>query len=333
MTRMFRTSAHTTGRIATRERPARHRPSATTAALIGAAALVLTGCAGQAAGTGGPSSPVASATPAATPTATPALACPDSESQGPWGDVVAAEQVTDAVGTYCHTALDPAAAPFDASVVNLESLTTHGFTIEDAEAAQQVALEYVADQGLDSSRLDEYSTSDSAWFDAEKGAFSPAAQERFAPLVEANGLRDAGVIVTQSLPPLSRDGGPRAASSTVGVDMIYGTLDLDQVTPLLVVRTNFTTAYPTTDAAIVAAAIRNERGTAVLSEESLRDSTPSLFDGSDEEGLVLAGSFNVGFGTGDMAAIAYINSAWTLATGDGALQIDTVQPELEPTDR
>ncbi|TFB97500.1 hypothetical protein E3O42_16315 [Cryobacterium adonitolivorans] len=340
MTRIFHRSARSTDFISALEGAAQqpHRPSGATmtATLIAAAVLVLAGCAGEG---GSPSRPVISATPSATPTATPlaspTVACPESESQGPWGDVIATEQVSDAAGSYCHTALDPAAAAaqFDVSVVDLESLATYGFTIEDAEAAHQAALSYVAGQGLDSSRLDEYSMADSAWFDTAKDAFSPAAQERFAPLVEAYGLRDAGVIITQSLPPLSRVGGPRATTTAVSVDKIYGTLDLDQVTPLLVVRTRFTTAYPAADAAIVDAAIRNERGTAVLTEDALRNSTPSLFDGSDEEGLVLDGGFNVGFGTGDMAAIAYISSVWSLTTGDGALQIDAVEPEVDPSQR
>jgi hypothetical protein len=337
MTRIFRSSGQSTVQIGTlgQAAPARRRSSVsiTSAALFAAVALVLSGCAGGASSADNTVAPTPRVTPTATPVASPALACPESESQGPWGDVVAVGQVTDVAGAYCHTALDPAAAQFDAAVVDLESLTSHGFTLEDAQAAQQVALEYVADQGLDSSRLDEYSMSDSAWFDTAKDAFSPAAQDRYTPLVETYGLRDTGVIITQSLPALNRDGGPRAETSTVGVDKIYGTLDLDQVTPLLVVSTGFSTAYPATDAAIVEAAIRNERGTAVLTDESLRAGTPSLFDGSDAEGLVLAGSFNVGFGTGDMAAIAYIGSAWTLTTGDGALQIDTVQPELDPSQR
>ena len=88
---------------------------------------------------------------------------------------------------------------------------------------------------------------------------------------------------------------------------------------------------PATDAAIVDAAIRDERGTANLSEASLQASTPTLFDGVDDEGLVLAGGFNVGFATGDLTAIEYIGTAWTLTTGDGSLQIDAVEPELDPS--
>lgn len=327
MTRIFRSSAHSTV----------HRASAPwQAAVIGATVLALTGCAGASPTGGATVGQVTSAQPTASPTPTPAEACPESETQGPWGDVVAAEQFTDAAGAYCHTTIDPAAAAalFDPSVVNLDSLTAHGFTLADAEAAQQSAVSYVAEQGLDSSRLDDYSTPDSTWFDMEKGLFSTAAQARFAPLVESFGLRDAGVIITQSLPaPLHRDGGPRAASTDISVDKIFATLDLDGVTPLLVVRVPFTATYDATDASIVDAAIRNERGTTNLTEESLSAGTPSLFDGADDEGLLLAGSFNVGFGIGDTAAIAYIGTAWTLTTGDDALQIDAVEPEMDPAQR
>lgn len=63
----------------------------------------------------------------------------------------------------------------------------------------------------------------------------------------------------------------------------------------------------------------------------MRASTPSLFDGADDEGLVLTGGFTVGFGAGDMTAIAFIGAARTLTTGDDALQIDAVEPETDPS--
>lgn len=325
MTGIFRSSAHTT---------VHHASAAWQAAIIGATVLALAGCAGaSAAGPTASTHPGAKPAATSTPAPTPAAACPESETQGPWGNVVAAEQLTDAAGAYCHTTIDPAAvaAQFDPTVVDLESLTTYGFTLADAEAAQQSAVSYVAEQGLDSSQLDDYSTPDSVWFDTAKALFSPAAQDRYAPMVESFGLRDAGVIVTQSLPaPLNRDGGPRASSTEISVDKIFATLDVDQVTPLLIVRVPYSVAYVATDASIVDAAIRDERGTSNLTEEGLSASTPSLFDGADDEGLLLTGSFNVGFGTGDTAAIAYVSTAWTLATGDDALQIDAVEPELDP---
>jgi hypothetical protein len=300
-------------------------------ALLLSAALVLTGCAGAA--------PAAEVSPSAAPsTAVPVPtavgACPESDGQGPWGDVIAKEQVTDDAGSYCHTTLDPgsAGARFDPAVVDLDSLAPYGFTVEDAEAAQRAALIYVTEAGLDSALLDDSAMSDSDWFDSAAPWFTPAAHAALAPQVADFGLRDAGVIVSQSLPsPLTRNGGPRAANTAVGVDKIFATLSVDQQTPLLLVRTNLTVGYAASDAAIVEAAIRDERGTTSLSEENLRASTPTLFDGSDDEGLVLVGSFNVGFASGDPAAIEYIGAAWTLSTGDGALQIDAVEPELDPS--
>lgn len=325
-------------RAARLPRPAAAQDRLASAAKVGTVAallLALAGCAGAPANGGSPATPTAAAPATATPTAA-AAACPESASQGPWGDVIAAEQITDAFGAYCRTTLDPdsAAAEFDAATVDLESLESHGFTIAEAEAAQQAALVYVAEQGLDSSRLDDYSTSDTAWFESATESFTPAAQAYLAPLVESVGLRDSGLIMTQSLPsPLRRDGGPRATRTELGVDKIFAVPGLDQQAPQLVVRTTFTTSYSATDASIVAAAIRDERGTNSLTEAALKATTPTLFDGSDDEGLVLTGGFNVGFGAGEMTRLGYVSSAWVLATGDQNLQIDAFEPEVEPSMR
>lgn len=304
---------------------------------IGIAALlaVLAGCATEPPAAGSPGS-AAPATATASTAPAPAGPCPEAPAPEPWGDVIALEQVDDSFGSYCHVALAPdaAAARFDASVVDLDSLTTSGFTNADAEAAQQVAVQYVTELGLDSTRLDDYSAPDSAFFDTIKDRFTTTAQAALAPRVEAYGLRDAGVIVTQSLPsPLGRTGGPRASSTDISVDKIFAGVSPDQGTPLLIVRVPFSAVYSATDAAIVEAAMRNERGTSTLTEDGLRSSTPSLFDGNDEEGLVLAGSYTVSFGLGDLSTIDYISTAWTLTTGDDALQIDAVEPEQDPSQR
>lgn len=171
MTSTFRTSAHATG----------HRAAAAwRAALIGATVLALTGCAGASSPGGTTASPdptaqpTASAPSASAPstsapsTSAPSASapststegCPGAKSPGPWGFVIAAEQITDVSGPYCHTVIDPAFAAtlFDPALVDLESLTAHGFTLEDAEAAVHTAVSYVAEQGLDSSRLDDNST-------------------------------------------------------------------------------------------------------------------------------------------------------------------------------
>ena len=319
-----------------RSAAARHKlASAAKVGTIGALLLALAACASAPASGGSPVTPATTAVATPTPMAA-GMACPGSASQGPWGDVIAAEQISDAFGSYCRTALDPdsAAARFDAAVVNLESLETYGFTLDEAEAAQSVAVRYVAAQGLDSSRLDDYSTSDTAWFETVQESFTPTAQEYFAPLIESHGLRDSGVIMTQSLPsPLRRDGGPRATRTELGVDKIFAVPGVDQQTPVLVVRTNFTSVYNSTDASIVDMAVRDERGTNGLTEEMLRATTPTLFDGSDDEGLVLTGGFNVAFGAGEMSRIEYVGAAWVLETGDQNLQIDAYEPEVEPSMR
>lgn len=302
------------------------------AAIVVAGSLALAGCAVASPEAGSVST--TQPTPLSSPTSTSALACPAATSQGPWGDVIAKEQITDDFGTYCRTAVDPesTATQFNGAIVDMDSLATYGFTLADAEAAQNVAVSFVSEQGLDSSRLDNYTMSDSAWLDSTRSAFSSAAQTALATQVETFGLRDAGVIMTQSLPtPLRRNGGPRATSTDLSVDKIYATLSVDRATAVLVVRVPFTVTYRATDASIVAAAISDQRGSVAITETSLKTSTPSLFDGSDDEGLVLSGGYAVSFGIHNMTTMDSISAAWVLDTGDGHLQLDALEPEIDPS--
>ena len=173
MTRSFRIAASTIG--------------------IALSLTALTSCASETPGAGGPvASASSSATASATPT--PDTPCPEGATPGPWGDVVALEQMDDSFGSYCHVALAPdaAAAQFDASVADTDSLTAYGFTVQDAEAAQQVAVQYVAELGLDSTRLDDYSTPDSAFFDTIKDRFTVTAQALLAPLA-----KDAALLAAE----------------------------------------------------------------------------------------------------------------------------------------
>ena len=315
-----------TGRVSARSRT----PSAVSAGIVGILVLALAGCASASPGVGGPTT---SAPATSTPSPTIAAACPLAPSQGPWGSVIAKEQITDVFGTYCRTTIDPAseAAQFDVAKVDLDSLKTHGFTLDDARKAQKVAVTYLAEQLLDSSRLDDYSVADNEWFEANNGSFTPAAQREVAALVDSFGLLESSVIVTDGLPsPLRRDGGPRANETRINVQRIAGILALDQTTPLLIVRASASVSYSATDASIVDAAIRGDRSK-TRREDSLRSSNPSLFDGQDGDGLRLEGNFGLSFDVGNPNALTYLSSVWALSADDGSLQFGGYEAEIDPS--
>lgn len=95
------------------------------------------------------------------PTSPTAVSC-STENPGPWGDVVASELVKDELGEYCHVTIDPNsdALKYDASKVDTAALEEHGFTQEDAEAAQKTSVKFVVEEVSDSPYLD--STADDA---------------------------------------------------------------------------------------------------------------------------------------------------------------------------
>lgn len=166
-----------------------------------ATAACLVGCATTSApGDVEPSPPVAEPSPS------PADPCPVA-APVEWGHVVASRPVVDALGEYC--AVSPAeespAMQFDESAVDLGSLDSWEFTREDAVLAQRTAVTFLVEEVLDSAVLD---TEANGGFDA----WLAATGYRFPEYAPTEGL-----LLQGRLPPLARDGGPRASSIEVEV--------------------------------------------------------------------------------------------------------------------
>ena len=277
--------------------------------VTGALLAGLTGCVGSV-GPDNTPGPVDPTDPAQT------VAC-STEDPGPWGDVIADEEVTDEYGAYCRTTIDPKseALVYDKSKVDVKSLEKYGYTEEDAKEAQQSAVKFLTEETLDSTRLDNYKQSDVDWYKENKGLFNSGANDYLEPGIKDLGLADSGVLVTKYIPEaISRDGGPRANSVSVRIDSIMAAESSTAGGSVLIVKTSATVTYNTTSENIVKTIIKND---SKQTEASLKKSNPELFDGSNATELILTGGFNYGFDKGNTKQPSGLASTWEINTGSG----------------
>lgn len=286
------------------------------AGLVGVLAISIAGCSGSV-------KPIDNNADSPSPSNGGIVAC-STENPGPWGDVIAKEEVKDEYGTYCRTTIDPKsdALKYDASKTDTASLEKYGFTEEDAKTAQKTAVTFLAEETLDSTRLDNYSQSDSDWLKANNTWINPSAQKLFSDSAETKGMRKAGLLVTDALPtPVIRDGGPRTAGTNIQVDRIAADISTDGKTPVLVVTTSASSVYSVDNKTILETVVKND---STKTEESLRASNPELFDASgSSSGLLLQGKFRFGFDKGNSKSFTGFSDTWTLSTGDGLLNVAT----------
>jgi hypothetical protein len=239
---------------------------------------------------------------------------------GAWGDVVAKEPVTDEYGTYCHVTIDPAAAAltYDTSKVDAASLTEFGFAEEYVRAAQQTAVKLLVEQVLDNSRLDNYTATAKEWFAANDSIVLPQSRDAFMQNVDAGpngtGFSRAGIFATDFLPsPLARDNGPRAQHAEIDL------VKISAINEVLLFEFASVSSYEASDSGIVAAAIRNE---STLTEDSLKASTPELFDGSDDSVVTLNATTFIGFVQGNTDQVGAIYSDMQMITSEGLVIFD-----------
>lgn len=267
--------------------------------------LVLTACTGQ--------SGITPTTPTDDNTSPTGVAC-STEDPGPYGDVIAKEEVTDEYGTYCHTTIDPnsGALAWDESKVDVASLEANGFTVEDAKKAQQTAVTFLAEQGLDSTRLDNYSQSPEEWINANS-SFLQDPQAWIGDIKDGR-LSSTGLVVTDYMPtPIVRDGGPRAESTNIQVNRVYGFTN-DAGDKAIAVEMGANATYDVPNSAIVDMYIKNHPETTV---ESLQQSNPDFF-GDEPLGLILQGKFTYAFSAKDMFnKIAGASFNWSVNTKPG----------------
>lgn len=271
-----------------------------------AGTLALTACTGQ----GG----VTPASPSPSETNNPVVAC-STENPGPYGDVIAKEEVKDQFGEYCHTTIDPksAALKWDESKVDVQSLKDNGFTVEDAKKAQKTVVTFLAEQGLDSSRLDNYKQSNTDWVKANSSLLSNP-ESYLESAKKADGLSSTGLLVTDYLPePTVRNGGPRATSTNIQVNRIYGTKATSGV-KIIVVETGANSLYDVKNTTVVDTYLKNNPGT---TKEQLQAEHPDMFDANTPVNLIVQGTFTYSVKKDSLDKIAGSRASWSLGTQTG----------------
>lgn len=252
-----------------------------------------------------------------TPNTSDTVAC-STENPGPWGDAVAKEEVKDGFGEYCHVTIGPDsdALKYDASKVDTASLEKYEFTEEDAKKAQKSAVTFLAEQTLDSTKLDNYEQSDMDWYKNNKDYISPDA--KIDTMIEdGTTLVNSGVLVSEYLPQnVKRNGDPRAETITVQVNKISATES--NGTPIIIVETGATSIYNPSNEKIVDTILKNDSS---KTKETLKQSNPELFEKAPVS-LILNGTFNYAF-TKDskMDSISGFGSNWTITTGEGNIEL------------
>jgi hypothetical protein len=149
-----------------------------------------------------------------------------------YGDSIVIGKVTDALGTYENTGINPKDAimtKVDPSIV-APSVAANGFTPADTLSAQQYVATFIASQGLDSNAVDlPESTGWNVWEknEASKYIYAPLKSELLTPT--ATDKSDRSIIINNNqngvYPPLVRDGKPRLSNTTIGANAISGGSD------------------------------------------------------------------------------------------------------------
>lgn len=242
------------------------------------------------------------------PAPTDTVAC-STEDPGKYGDVIPQEEVTDDYGTYCKTTIDPdsGALKYDSSKADIASLTEHGFTEEDAAAAQKTAVTFLAEQGLDSTRLDNDKQSDAEWLAQNKSLLS--SPDAF----NGESLVGTGLLVGDYLPtPISRDGSPRAEETNIQVNKIYGSTSTTGK-DIIIVETGASSSYEAKNSTVVDLMAKNSN----LSKEQIIAANPVLSNEDSPVGLLVQGTFSYSVTKDAPTQVAGSRASWTLNTQTG----------------
>jgi hypothetical protein len=281
--------------------------------LTGALAISLSGCAGTL------NNDNNNQTPEPTQTSVPVDGALCDPANDIYGDSIAAETVTDDLGTYCHTSIDPTAEAMqkDVSKYDTASLTQYGVSEDDAFVIQKKAVEFLGSQGLDSSALDTNTdgvagndTAGQAWIKANTDKFDPVSLSQYTA---EGGVYSSTVVVNGYAPPLVRDGSPRMSESSIVVSKVYAGVATTDTTQT-VVNLNAKASYRADDANTIDFILKFDPD---KTEESLKTEYPSLFDGTGENNILLDGTFTYAY-SNETQLIVGSKSSYTIDYKDTA---------------
>lgn len=242
-----------------------------------------------------------------------------TEDPGPWGDVIAKETVTDEFGEYCQTTIDPESAAFkyDASKVDVASLQEHGFTEEDAKEVQQRAAQYLSEVALDSSILDNYAgAAQQEWFEKNKSYYSESIHKIGSEMIATQPIASTGLVVSNYVPsPLKRDGSPRADYTNIQLYSISAQSN-ETYGPYIQAIFSVSSVYSVKEKSIVDSIVKNN---ASITESQLQTTNPELFDGSEDNQVLLNGNFGFAYSGKDLSTIVGANADWNVQSDSGAV--------------
>lgn len=292
-----------------------HR-AAGSAMLVAVTALTLGACASPITTTTKPGDkatekPAETSAATAPPTAATALrplGQPCVEDTSEESDVIALEQVTDNLGTYCHVTWDPTSPDlvWDPTTVDA-SVAENGFTVDDAKSARDAALTFLVEDVIDSPSYDNPNSDRSAWLTARAPLMDEGLRDAYAKIID-----DAKTVADNNIsfygpPPAARVGLPRADDIQLSTPTFSGfpaeAAEGDKAAhgAWLNVFTTFTVSFRGgSDADLVAAILRNHPE---QTEEALRAVDPGLFDGKDS-GYLLTGQHRSTFEEGSLLQLA-----------------------------
>lgn len=194
------------------------------------------------------------------------------------GDIIANGTVTDEFGSYTPTKLDPKSSLYklNESVINKDELSAQGFTTEDATAAQKWVLDFVSTEAVDSIALDSPAGWDKWKAEVANKYFDASRAEVL--LANATNGKTSNVIYNNKIPvTFARDGKARITKEDIKVSNIgawsEGGAKYIEVTGQSVVD------YRVSEKDNIKAYLAKNPG---MTEESLKETNPSFFDGKDE---------------------------------------------------
>lgn len=262
--------------------------------LVGA--LTLTGCTGGLVNEPAPTG------------STPAVAACSTENPGPWGDSVALREVTDELGTYCQTTLDPSstALVYSPENVDLASLQEHGFTEQDVKDLMPKAAQFFSQEVIDSTVLDRPSAQAfEAWLSGDRGGITLDPAFSITP--------DSSFVFREVLPTLVRDGSSRILTSKIEFNGAKAISDANG-NPAIIIYYRATVDYRVDDVrGLDFTAANNSEG---LSKDELVRDFPHFSDG--EENFI---RLDVEYGTGYNKKGEVIGTIYEYNTSDSAFPL------------
>ena len=169
-----------------------------------------------------------------------------------YGDSIAKKAVSDDLGKYCQTALNPKAEAYkkDVSKYDLVSLGKYGFTEEQAFQAQKTVVAFIGDQALDSSALDTNfpgtvgnDDAGMAWYAAHSDLIDSSTKSKYE---NSGDLKVTGIVLNGYLPPLIRDGKPRLSKTAIELVSVYAGVSTINSLPQINVSAKFKGSYRAT---------------------------------------------------------------------------------------